>query len=300
QVWNQLVSRESEHGIISNEHTFVLVHRQGHSLQISPSYRYQPADEEERAFTMSDLSFFIAHSVMSRLDQQGKWQGAPSPGPLPVSLARWRSCNAAPKLPISSSRPNSPLQLIFTTSGCPSFPLQLSVVDKFNWDCSFSTPLVLESLISHTQLPVFRGHLNGSSVVVKMAEDDLCNELMDEAQIYQELQPIHGSAVPTCRGVFSGAGAMFLLMDDVGASPTSFMSLSFDQRCGVLKSLRAIHRLGVIHNDLAASNIAISDSTAIILDFGQSEIGHVCPGADLCPELIEGAAALGIDPTDVI
>jgi hypothetical protein len=86
QVWNQLVSRESQHGIISNEHTFVLVHRQGHSLQISPSYRYQPADEEQRAFTMLDLSFFMAHSVKSRLDQQGKWQGAPSPGPLPLSL----------------------------------------------------------------------------------------------------------------------------------------------------------------------------------------------------------------------
>ncbi|KAG1771580.1 hypothetical protein EV702DRAFT_1201895 [Suillus placidus] len=352
QVWNQLVSRESQHGIISNEHTFVLVHRQGHCLQISPSYQYQPADEEERAFTMSDLSFFIAHSVKSRLDQQGKWHGAPSPGPLPVSLAvpqatpgtsrhrlspsnqpttstrggsvmpnylyppiwrwlmscwrscssvqRWRPHNAAPKLSISSSRPNSPPQLIFTTSGCPSFPLQLSPVDKFSWDCSFSTPLVLESLISHTQLPVFRGHLDGSSVVVKMAEDDLCNGLMLEAKIYQDLQPIQGSAVPTCRGVFSGAGAMFLLMDDVGASPTSFTSLSLDQRCGLLKSLMAIHRLGVIHNDLAASNIAISDSTAIILDFGQSETGHVCPGADLCPELVEGAAALGVDPTDVI
>lgn len=352
QVWNQLVSRESQHGIISNEHTFVLVHRQGHSLQISPSYQYQPADEEERASTMLDLSFFIAHSVKSRLDQQGKWQGAPSPGPLPLSLPvpqatpgtsrnhlspstqpttsthggsvmpkylcppiwrwlmscwrwcspvqRWRPHDAAPKLPISSSRPDSLPQLIFTTSGCSSFPLQLSPVDKFNWNCSFSTPLVLESLISDTQLPVFRGHLDGSSVVVKMAEDDLCNGLMLEAKIYQNLQPIQGSAVPTCRGVFSGVGALFLLMDDVGASPTSFASLSFDQRCGLLKSLMAIHRLGVVHNDLSASNIAISDSTAIILDFSQSEIGHVCPGADRCPELVEGAAALGVEPTDVI
>ncbi|KAG2338177.1 hypothetical protein BDR05DRAFT_952086 [Suillus weaverae] len=58
-VWNQLVSRESQHGIIFTA-----------SLQISPSYQYQPADEEERAFTMSDLSFFIAHLVKSRLDQQ--------------------------------------------------------------------------------------------------------------------------------------------------------------------------------------------------------------------------------------
>ncbi|KAG2353373.1 hypothetical protein BDR07DRAFT_1309661 [Suillus spraguei] len=133
-----------------------------------------------------------------------------------------------------------------------------------------------------------------------MAEDDLCNGLMLEAKIYQNLQPIQGSAVPTCRGVFSGVGALFLLMDDVGASPTSFASLSFDQRCGLLKSLMAIHRLGVVHNDLSASNIAISDSTAIILDFSQSEIGHVCPGADRCPELVESAAALGVEPTDVI
>jgi hypothetical protein len=103
-------------------------------------------------------------------------------------------------------------------------------VDKFNWNCFFSTPLVLESLISDTQLPVFRGRLNGSSVVVKMAEDDLCDELMLEAKIYQDLQPIQGSAVPTCHGVFSGVGTLFLLMDDVGTSPTSFTSLSFDQR----------------------------------------------------------------------
>lgn len=50
---------------------------------------------------------------------------------------------------------------------------------------------------------------------------------MLKAKIYQHIQ---GLAVPTYCGVFSGAGAMFLLMDDIGVSSTSLKSLSFNQR----------------------------------------------------------------------
>lgn len=60
-----------------------------------------------------------------------------------------------------------------------------------------------------------------------MTKDDLCNKLMLKAKIYQHIQ---GLAVPTYCGVFSGAGAMFLLMDDIGVSSTSLKSLSFNQR----------------------------------------------------------------------
>jgi hypothetical protein len=70
-----------------------------------------------------------------------------------------------------------------------------------------------------------------SAVVMKMAEDDLCEELLLEAEIYQALQTIQGSVVPTCLGVYSGSGALFLLTDDVGVSPNSFLDLEIDQRC---------------------------------------------------------------------
>lgn len=73
--------------------------------------------------------------------------------------------------------------------------------------------------------------MGDSAVVMKMAEDDLCEELLLEAEIYQALQTIQGSVVPTCLGVYSGSGALFLLTDDVGVSPYSFMDLEIDQRC---------------------------------------------------------------------
>jgi hypothetical protein len=116
-------------------------------------------------------------------------------------------------------------------------------VDRFNPASPVSTPVVLESLISDNQLPVFRGRLGESGVVVKMAEDDLCEELLLEAEIYQALQPIQGSMVPTCMGVFSGDGALFLLMEDVGVSPNSLEDLEMDQRCVHFWN----HRLAHLH-----------------------------------------------------
>lgn len=55
-----------------------------------------------------------------------------------------------------------------------------------------------------------------------------------------------------------------------------------------------IHKSGVIHGDLDARNVAISyDGDISVLDFGQSECGHVCDG-EHCDELLELCQALGI------
>lgn len=75
-------------------------------------------------------------------------------------------------------------KLIFTTSGCSSVPIALSGVDQFNPPSHFSTPVVLDRQILDNQLTVFREHVGDSAVVMKIAEDDLCEELLLEAEIY--------------------------------------------------------------------------------------------------------------------
>lgn len=123
-------------------------------------------------------------------------------------------------------------KVVFTTSGCPSVPLALSRLDvpKNGLTKSFPSSLVLDSRLSHTRLPVFRGSLNGSRVVVKMAEGDLLDDLWHEIKVYRALQPIQGSVIPTCCGVFSGGGALFLVMEDVGPLGTSLTKLDLDLR----------------------------------------------------------------------
>ncbi|KAG2088827.1 uncharacterized protein F5147DRAFT_587470, partial [Suillus discolor] len=295
QVWHQLSTRECNHGIISNQHMFLLVHRSGNNLHISPSYQYQPDDNDALAATLSDLSFFIAHSLVARPGNSGTTQ---LPGPTCLPLQMCRPGKATIRSEVSPSNMDSP-QLIFTTSGCSSVPIALSDVDQFNPPSHFSTPVVLDRRISNNRLAVFSGHMGDSAVVMKMAEDDLCEELLLEAEIYQALQTIQGSVVPTCLGLYSGSGALFLLTDDVGVSPNSFLDLEIDQRHHLLRSLLAIHQLGVKHNDMVAANVAINKSNVIILDFGASELGHVCPGAFHCPELLECAVTLGVDMKDL-
>lgn len=84
QVWHQLSTRECNHGIISNQHMFLLVHRSGNNLHIFPSYQYQPDDNNALAATLSDLSFFIVHSLVARPGNSGTTQ---SPGLFVTSLS---------------------------------------------------------------------------------------------------------------------------------------------------------------------------------------------------------------------
>jgi hypothetical protein len=50
---------------------------------------------------------------------------------------------------------------------------------------------------------------------------------------------------------------------------------------------------------MVAANVAINKSNVTILDFGASELGHVCPGAFRCLELLECAVTLGVDMKDL-
>jgi hypothetical protein len=112
QVWHQLLTRRCDHGILSNQHTFLLVHRHGHTLHISPPYQFQTRDDDVLAATLSDLSFFIAHSLMSTLGNHGHTQSG-DPSIMPSNIPQ----GAQDIVGYSPSTPGTPATGTAGTSG---------------------------------------------------------------------------------------------------------------------------------------------------------------------------------------
>ncbi|KAH7908947.1 hypothetical protein BJ138DRAFT_1067926, partial [Hygrophoropsis aurantiaca] len=339
QVWHQLLTRECEHSIICNESEFVLAHRTNGSLCISPQYSLELGDGDALRNILTDLSFFIAHSLIARFGVANEYAPAQVPvqGFIPTNIPPLaancgpigrsdteRTLRGVPSNPAAGSsasnlhikaksydlyaktitplpdpsHTHSPCELVFTTSGCPSAVLPLLRLDQPNsspLQPSQARRLTLTTSISHGGCSsVFRGHVDGAGVVVKMAEgDDDRKSLENEARIYSILQPLQGSAVPVCFGLFRAGAALYLLMEDCGHRLESFSVLNSPQRHDLLMKATSLHQLGVIHNDLEDRNVLVAGSTLRITDFGESRRGHLCGGVDQCPELGSLACALG-------
>ena len=54
-----------------------------------------------------------------------------------------------------------------------------------------------------------------------------------------------------------------------------------------MSALINMHKLGVVHNDLAPRNFVVLDSRIRVIDFGEAEINHRCKGLGKCSELDE-------------
>jgi hypothetical protein len=66
QIWHQLVTRHCEHSIVANEEHFILALRRQNSLSISPMYSFSGVSAASSKQTLTNLSFFIAHSLLAR------------------------------------------------------------------------------------------------------------------------------------------------------------------------------------------------------------------------------------------
>jgi len=190
-------------------------------------------------------------------------------------------------MPPSSA--NALLEVVFTTSGTASPALQLTQYD--DGDDTNSLPwryLAVHSMIAgqESSFSVFRGNLDGRPIIVKMAEDEFVPQLCHEAEIYQKLQCIQGRAIPICHGLFFiKSTCALLLMEDCGERLASFSALCKLLRVQLISHISAIHERGVLHNDIEARNIVVSNNNLRIIDFGLAEDGHQCDGMQKCPYL---------------
>jgi hypothetical protein len=122
----------------------------------------------------------------------------------------------------------SPFTVVFTTSGWPSQSLSLTSA------CPNDNIVRRYRLIIHTNIKdsVYRGDLDGNKVVIKLAQDDLMQQLRHEMEVYKHLKDLQGQVIPICYGLFLlGDSCALLILEDCGTPPESFEDLSSIQRC---------------------------------------------------------------------
>ncbi|KAK7062818.1 hypothetical protein VNI00_000312 [Paramarasmius palmivorus] len=165
--------------------------------------------------------------------------------------------------------------------------------------------------------PVFRAYIkdtlqrqDGTQVVLKFAfREDFVDDLAQEAEVYRNaLEPLQGSAIPRCYGLFTGEGEegqeiACLVLEYCGESlDQPFCLLPLDVRMRILERLYELHKCGVHHGDFAERNVLKYNNDIRLIDFDQTEF-HDCdcnqtfdvrPGAKLprpedfgCPALWE-------------
>jgi len=101
--------------------------------------------------------------------------------------------------------------------------------------------------------------------------------MLSEIHAYKALQPLQGSAVPQCIGVFTVDGfkgyALGLCVVDGVTLQQHFETEapSIELFCSVWSQICAVHDCGVAHMDVRAENILIKhDRSVVIIDFDHS------------------------------
>ena len=120
-----------------------------------------------------------------------------------------------------------PFSAVFITSGwaSQSFPLTNACAgdNTGRWH-----RLIIDRIIQEN---VYRGNLDGSRVVVKIASDGQIERLRHEMEVYKSLKDLQGEVIPICYGMFLvGDSWAVLILEDCGTPPGSFSDLSSVQR----------------------------------------------------------------------
>lgn len=118
----------------------------------------------------------------------------------------------------------------------------------------------------------------GYTVIGKGTTSDLWEEVSGEAQVYQILRKIQGSAVPVFLGTIDLAKTNFLhgagpirhmLVMGWGGECSTTIELTSSLRREIQRSDKRIQSLGIVHEDFRPENILWSEELkrALIIDF---------------------------------
>lgn len=164
-----------------------------------------------------------------------------------------------------------------------------------------------------------------SHVMVKFAyypdkdKAELERMLTNERAAHNKLQLLAGWAIPRCYGEYLWYGGRALVLSHEGPSfgelVMEFRSLGREERCDLPRSsqdislltflsirralfgnLCLIHYLGVFHGDFDEWSVVRTDHGQLkIVNFGSSDVSHVCPGWRKCSELQSAWSQLQLD-----
>ncbi|KAJ6613627.1 hypothetical protein B0H10DRAFT_1805120, partial [Mycena sp. CBHHK59/15] len=91
--------------------------------------------------------------------------------------------------------------------------------------------------------------------------------------------------VPWVFGVFACHKFTGLVMQHLGHPVATICELSLPQRWALYNDLTALHECGIVHADVRADNIVVSESgRPSLIDFSHART-HRCPGPLVCEEL---------------
>ena len=148
-------------------------------------------------------------------------------------------------------------------------------VDQQNYsftDFKFKS-ILGEGRSGKTLLCEFHGEMIAlKSVDLSKAPSYVLEEMQKEVEIYKDLIDIQGKYIPKliCYGYYGGGMSFVIGMTIVGTSLNEH-KITKHQRTKALKGLEAIHKHGILHNDIREENILINDNDDIyLIDFGMA------------------------------
>jgi predicted Ser/Thr protein kinase len=148
-------------------------------------------------------------------------------------------------------------------------------VDQQNYsftDFKFKS-ILGEGRSGKTLLCEFRGNMIAlKSVDLSKAPSYVLEEMQKEVEIYKELADIQGKYIPklVCYGYYGG-GMSFVIGLTIVGTTLSDQKVTKRQRSRAIKGLEAIHKHGILHNDIREENILINDDGDVyLIDFGMA------------------------------
>lgn len=150
---------------------FLLVHRSGNNLHISPSYQYQPDDNNALAATLSDLSFFIAHSLVAR---PGNSVTAQSPGPFVTSLGMPlnnpdnHSHNLPqPSTPATQGVSGGSIMMVGIPTSCRCVYLRFLTPEQPGITCFELGDFMVEHMLAIPDVQTWKGHYKIRGLIIQ-------------------------------------------------------------------------------------------------------------------------------------
>jgi len=107
------------------------------------------------------------------------------------------------------------------------------------------------------------------SVDLSKAPSYVLEEMQKEVKIYKDLADIQGKYILklVCYGYYRG-GMSFVIGMTIVSTSLSKQKIKKQQKTRVIKGLEAIHKHGILHNDIRKENILINDNDDIyLIDF---------------------------------
>jgi predicted Ser/Thr protein kinase len=124
-----------------------------------------------------------------------------------------------------------------------------------------------------TLLCEFRGDMIAlKSADLSKAPSYVLEEMQKEVEMYKDLADIQGKYIPklVCYGYYGGGMSFVIGMTIVG-TPLSDQKITEQQKSRAIKGLEAIHKHGILHNDIREENILINDKGDLyLIDFGMA------------------------------